>query len=60
MRLLQGTDDNDVPVEVATRLLDHLESPDAKLEVVKGADHSFSTENCLELILLQINQLMKK
>ena len=60
VRLLQGTDDNDVPVEVATRLLDHLESPDAKLEVVKGADHSFSTEGCLELISLQINQLMKK
>jgi len=60
VRLLQGTDDNDVPVEVATRLLDHLESPDAKLEVVKGADHSFSTESCLELISLQINQLMKK
>ena len=60
VRLLQGTEDRDVPIDVATNLLQHLESPDAKLEVLKGADHSFSSESCLQLISGQINHLMEK
>ena len=59
IRLLQGTDDFDVPVDVATKLLNHLESPDARLEIVKGANHSFSSEGCLRLISDTINSLMK-
>ena len=58
VRLLQGTDDTDVPVDVAIRLLEHLESPNAKLEIVKGADHSFSSESCLKLISGKIINLM--
>ncbi len=42
VRLLQGTADEDVPVDWALRLLEHLESPDARLLLVKGADHRFS------------------
>ena len=60
VRLLQGTDDTDVPVDVAIRLLEHLESPNAKLEIVKGADHSFSSESCLKLISGKINNLMTR
>lgn len=50
VRLLQGTADTDVPPSVALRLLDHAESPDLRLVLVKGADHRFSTPECLALI----------
>ncbi|MCL5776586.1 alpha/beta hydrolase [Limibaculum sp. FT325] len=42
VRLLQGTADTDVPPEVALRLLGHVDCPDARLTLVKGADHRFS------------------
>lgn len=42
VRLLQGTADADVLPSVATRLLDHIEAADARLTLVRGADHRFS------------------
>jgi len=50
VRLLQGTADADVPVFVARRLLDHADGPDIRLTLVKGADHRFSSPECLTLI----------
>ena len=50
VRLLQGTADVDVPVSVALRLLDHATGPDIRLALVKGADHRFSTPECLAMI----------
>lgn len=50
LRLLQGTADREVPVSVATRLLDHAQSVDARLTLVRGADHRFSDAECLALI----------
>ncbi len=50
VRLLQGTADTDVPPAVALRLLDHATGPDIRLTLVKGADHRFSTPDCLALI----------
>jgi len=50
VRLLQGTDDTDVPQEVAVRLLGHLSSPDARLLLVKGADHRFSEPRALAIL----------
>jgi pimeloyl-ACP methyl ester carboxylesterase len=50
VRMLQGTGDAAVPVSEATRLLDHLTCPDARLTLVKGKDHSFSDPECLDLI----------
>ncbi|QUS35829.1 alpha/beta fold hydrolase [Falsirhodobacter algicola] len=50
VRLLQGTADAEVPVAVALRLLDHADAPDIRLTLVKGADHRFSSEECLALI----------
>lgn len=50
VRLLQGTADAEVPVDWALRLLDHAEGPDLRLTLVKGADHRFSTSECLALI----------
>ena len=50
VRLLHGTRDADVPPATALRLLDHATGPDIRLTLVKGADHRFSTPNCLALI----------
>lgn len=50
VRLLQGTGDADVPHSEAVRLLDHLSAGDAQLTLVKGADHRFSSPECLALI----------
>ncbi|MGJ8588161.1 MAG: alpha/beta hydrolase [Yoonia sp.] len=50
VRFLQGTADADVDMSVALRLLDHATGPDMRLTLVKGADHRFSDETCLELI----------
>lgn len=50
VRLLQGTADSDVPVEVALRLLAHIDAEDVRLTLVRGADHRFSDPGCLSLI----------
>jgi pimeloyl-ACP methyl ester carboxylesterase len=50
VRFLQGTADADVPVSWALDLLAHAEGDDVRLALVKGADHRFSTPDCLELI----------
>ncbi len=57
VRLLQGTADADVPVSVALRLLDHATGPDIRLTLVKGADHRFSTPECLDLIGQAVDQV---
>ncbi len=51
VRLLQGTADVDVPVGHALRLLDHATGPDLRLMLVKGADHRFSTPECLAMMV---------
>ncbi len=50
VRLLHGTADAEVPVAVALALLEHAEGPDIRLALVKGADHRFSTPDCLALV----------
>lgn len=50
VRLLHGTADPDVDPAVSLRLLDHLDAPDARLTLVKGAEHRFSTPRELALI----------
>jgi len=50
VRLLQGMADTDVPPAVALRLLDHVDCADARLTLVKGADHRFSGPRELALI----------
>ena len=54
VRMLQGTADADVPMEWALRLLDHAQGDDIRLTLVKGADHRFSTPECLSLITRSI------
>jgi hypothetical protein len=57
VRLLQGTADTDVPPAVALRLLDHATGPDIRLTLVKGADHRFSTPDCLALITAAVAEV---
>ena len=51
VRLLQGTADTAVSTATAVKLLDHAQSPDMRLTLVKDADHRFSDETCLALIV---------
>ncbi|TWI38272.1 pimeloyl-ACP methyl ester carboxylesterase [Paracoccus sulfuroxidans] len=57
VRFLQGTADEDVPVDWATALLNHAEGPDMRLLLVKGADHRFSTPDCLAAIVTAIDEV---
>ncbi|MBL4806961.1 MAG: alpha/beta hydrolase [Rhodobacteraceae bacterium] len=56
-RLLQGTADTDVDPSVALRLLKHAAGDDIQLTLVKGADHRFSTADCLDMIAEAITQV---
>jgi pimeloyl-ACP methyl ester carboxylesterase len=57
VRLLQGTADADVAPSVALRLFDHAQGPDIRLTLVKGADHRFSTPDCLALIAKAVEEV---
>lgn len=57
VRMLQGTADADVPMGWAMRLLDHATGDDLRLTLVKGADHRFSTPECLRLITQAIDDV---
>ena len=58
VRLLQGTDDTDVPVATAVRLVEHATGPDMRLAIVKGADHRFSTPACLAMIVAAVEEIL--
>jgi pimeloyl-ACP methyl ester carboxylesterase len=58
VRLLQGTDDTDVPVATALRLVEHATCPDMRLTIVKGADHRFSTPACLAMIVAAVEEIL--
>ena len=57
VRILQGTADTDVPPAVALRLMEHADCPDFRLTLVKGADHRFSTPDCLAMIADSVDQV---
>jgi len=57
VRLLQGSNDTDVPPSVALRLFDHADSPDMRLILVKGADHRFSEPAQLVLLAKTLDDL---
>lgn len=51
VRLLHGTDDRDVPVEIAHRLMAALRSGDVQLTLVKSGDHRLSRDEDIALLL---------
>ncbi|MEM6905741.1 MAG: alpha/beta hydrolase [Pseudomonadota bacterium] len=57
VRLLQGSADADVPVSHALRLMEHIEGPDVRLHLVKGADHRFSEPRELEILGATLEEL---
>jgi pimeloyl-ACP methyl ester carboxylesterase len=57
VRLLHGTRDVDVPVERGLVLLEHMDCPDARLTLVKDADHRFSGPAELALAVETIEAL---
>jgi pimeloyl-ACP methyl ester carboxylesterase len=59
VRFLQGTADVDVPVAVAMNLMDRLTGPDVRLTLVQGADHRFSTPECLALLTASVDEVLR-
>lgn len=59
-RFLQGTADPDVPPSVAIALLNHATGPDIQLILVKGADHRFSTPDCLAMIATAVADVTQR
>ncbi|MDO5705569.1 MAG: alpha/beta hydrolase [Paracoccus sp. (in: a-proteobacteria)] len=59
-RFLQGTADEDVPVQWALDLLAHAEGDDLRLSLVKGADHRFSSEDCLTMIEAAVAEVLER
>jgi pimeloyl-ACP methyl ester carboxylesterase len=59
VRLLQGTEDEAVKRETALRLLDHIDGGDVRLTLVRGADHRFSSPDCLALIEAAIDEVAR-
>lgn len=49
-RFLHGTADQDVTLSTALRLLEQADGPDTRLTLVDGADHRFSSPECLAMI----------
>lgn len=60
VRMLQGTADTDVTVDVALGLLHHAEGADIRLTLVRGADHRFSTPDCLRLIETSVAEVLQR
>jgi len=52
--LFQGTKDTAVTRDTALALLDHIEAADLRLTFKQGADHSFSSPECLDLLTAAI------
>ena len=57
VRLLHGSADTDVSVDVATSLFDHLDGADIRLTIVKNSDHRFSNEMELGLITNAVEEI---
>jgi len=58
VRLLQGTADTDVSVEVALRLLSHLDGNDVRLLLLRGSDHRMSEERELRVLKQTLDDLI--
>ncbi len=58
VRLLHGTADTDVPYTLSIELLQAVESSEAQLALIKGADHRFSEPHQLKLIEQQLAEIL--
>lgn len=60
VRLLHGTADTDVDMNVPLRLLEHVSGDDIRLSLIKGADHRFSELENLTMIRRAIHSVTMK
>lgn len=60
VRFLQGTADEDVGLSVTLRLFEQARSPDMRLTLVDGADHRFSTPDCLDLMTSSVEDVLAR
>jgi pimeloyl-ACP methyl ester carboxylesterase len=60
VRLVQGDQDDAVATSVPLRLMAHASCSDMRLTLVKGADHRFSTPDCLDLIGRELTDLLSR
>jgi len=60
VRLLQGTQDEAVGRDTLLQLVDHIDCPDLRMSLVKGADHRFSDPDCLALILRETEDVLSR
>jgi len=59
VRLLHGEEDQDVPLEIAFRLMRALRSSDVQLNVLKGGGHRLSEPNEIRAILRTVENLLE-
>lgn len=59
-RILHGTKDTTIPVETAHRMFNHFGGDDVQLNIMAGADHRFSTPDCLALIRETIEEVCER
>jgi len=59
VRLLQGSEDASVKASVPLRILAHASCDDMRLTFVKGADHRFSSPECLNLIEAAVGEVSR-
>lgn len=57
VRLLHGTADNEVPVDVSMRLMQQLQSDDVRVTIVKDGTHRLSEPGDLDLLRRTIEEL---
>ena len=57
VRLLHGTADVDVVMGVPLRIVEHVSCDDLQLTFVKGADHRFSDDACLQMIVDAVEEV---
>ena len=55
-----GTQDQDVPWEMGQRLMDHLESQDVQLTLIKDGDHRLSSPEQLEILRNAVAAMSEK
>jgi pimeloyl-ACP methyl ester carboxylesterase len=60
VRILQGSDDVDVPVPHAIKTFDALTGPDITITAIKGGDHRLSTASQLRLLQETVLNLAKR
>ena len=59
VRLMQGTEDTAVTRETALKLFDHINADDLSLFFKRGADHSFSDQDCLEILEKNLEDILQ-